>query len=686
MKLARDRGQRRLHPRCARVRRGLRESIGIVAGRDLMVHDLQYWNKVIMKKRLLGSVLSGLVLTAVFLVLRAVSLAQAVTPPPSTASAPAQESPFFPLKDVRPGMKGVGKTVFKGNTVSEFDVEVLGVVDNFLPRQSEIFAKLSGGPLAETGVFAGMSGSPVFIEGKILGAVAYSFPFSKEAIAAITPIESMVGSATGKSSSASSAPGNLQAVDWAYNPSEPISQQVWNLVPHQSLNFSSASALAKGIGGNSINPSELKPIDTPLVLSGFPPAAIDYFAPQFRSLGLTPVMGGAMGGSDLPNDKVAEASEIGPGSGVGAQLVRGIFGATAAGKVTWRDGNRIYAFGHPFLQSGPTELPMTKTRLITVLPSLMNSTELSVPTDLIGSIRQDRVSGIQGEIGLIPRMIPVTIRLRSSRNEQKTFQFETVNDRFLTPLLVNFTVFSALTASERTLGESTLELQGTISLKGQKEVRIDNFVSGDANSSVIASLSVANPVNFLLQSGLKDVQIDSINLDVTSWDEKRMASLQRIWTDERQVEPGQHIEVSALLRKNDGEELVAKIPMTVPENIQPGPVTVMVLDGGLLSMVESRETRPTFLPKDVSQLVRTINQARQNNRLYARLMRNDPSVALYGESYPSVPPSLAAILEADRTAGATQLALRTSTLATFEGPPMNLLLNGQRTMTLMVAR
>jgi hypothetical protein len=599
----------------------------------------------------------------------------------------AGEKKFFEVKDVRPGMKGVGHTVFTGNTVSEFDVEILGVVENFLPKQSAVFVKLSGGPLAESGVFAGMSGSPVFIDGRILGAVAYSFPFSKEAIAAITPIESMVGAIAIDPEAASRiARQPSSSTEASFDASKSISMQVWSLVPKNRVNFSLAGAGSFETATSFPNPAELKQIDTPLMLSGFPTAAIDYFGPQFRAMGLSPVLGGAMGGPDEPDLKIAETSDVVPGSGVGAQLVRGIFGATAAGRVTYRDGNRIFAFGHPFLQSGPTELPMTKTRLITVLPNLMSSTELSVPTELIGTIKQDRVSGIYGEVGVIPRMIPVTVRLRSSRNEQKTFRFEVVNDRFLTPFLVNFTLFSALTSSERTLGESTLEVEGTITLRDKQEAKIKSLVSGDANSSVIAALSVASPVNFLLQSGLKDVQIDSITVDVTSWDEKRQAILDRIWASRREVEAGGSVEVTAVLRKTAGEEILARIPIIIPENTPPGPITVSVYDGGSLSMIENRETRLTFIPKDASQLVRTINQMRQNNRLYVRVTRAEQSYAMYGESYPSVPPSLASILSSERASGANQTTLRNSTIATIVGSPFNLLLSGQRSMALTVVR
>ncbi len=606
----------------------------------------------------------------------------------SPAAPPSSEAGFFKLKDLRPGMTGVGHTVFKGDTVSDFNVEILGVVDNFLPKQSAIFAKLSGGPLGETGVFAGMSGSPVFINGKLLGAVAYSFPFSKEAIAAITPIENMVTLTDSNFPRVeAAAAGNVSPPEEiSYNSEQSISRQVWNLVPLSQVNIPVADLAHKAVENGLPNPAEMRPIDTPLMLSGFPRAAIDYFMPQFRAMGLAPMTGGAMGGPDTPNDAMAEASDIGPGSGVGAQLVRGIFGATAAGKVTYREGNRIFAFGHPFLHSGPTDLPMTKTRLITVLASLMSSTELSVPTELIGTIKEDRVSGIYGEVGVTPRMIPVTIRLRSSRNIQKTFRFETVNDRFLTPFLVNFTVFSALTSSERALGESTLEVQATIALKGKQEVKVGNFVSGDANSSVIASLSVANPVNYLLQSGLKDVQIDSITVDVTSWDEKRQAALERIWSDRKEVEAGDRVELSVVLRKTNGEEILARIPVVIPEQTPPGPLMVSVMDGGFLSMLENRETRPTFLAKDITQLIRTINQVRQNNRLYVRVTRPEQSFAIYGEAFPSVPPSLATLMLSDRTSGANQTTLRSSTLVTVEGPPQNLLLSGQRSITLSVIK
>lgn len=608
-------------------------------------------------------------------------------PSKSAAQGIAIPSKYFDLKDLQPGMKGIGHTVFNGTLVSDFNVEILGVIENFLPKQSAIFAKLSGGPLGETGVFAGMSGSPVFVDGKILGAVAYAFPFSKEAIAAITPIANVVAISDGEENlNGKVSRGAVSPPLSGLDSTESIEQQQWALVPKVNLiPARMGSAGLEKISGLP-NPGALKQIDTPLMLSGFPASAIEAFGPQLRAMGLVPVMGGAIGGPDVPDDTIADAADVMPGSGVGAQLVRGIFGATAAGKVTYRDGSRIYAFGHPFLQSGPTNLPMTKTKIITVLPSLMSSTEVSVPTELIGTIKQDRVSGILGEVGTVPRMIPVTVRLRSSRNASKTFQFETVSDRFLTPFLVNFTVFSALTSSERTLGESTLDLQGTIEVKGSPAVRIQNFVSGDANASVLASLSVANPVNFLLQSGLRGVQINSIVVDVTSWDEKRQATLERIWSDRREVRAGDPVEISALLRKNDGEETLVRIPITIPDHVPPGPLNVSVYDGGSLSQIETRETRPTFQAKDLTQLIRTMNQLRHNNRLYVRLTRAEQAFALYGEAYPSVPPSLAATLATDRASGGNLTSLRSSTIATIDGPQLSSLLSGQRTLTLTVTK
>jgi hypothetical protein len=607
-------------------------------------------------------------------------------PNPSATPDPGSLK-IFRLKDVRPGMKGVGRTIFHGNTISEFNVEILGVVDNFLPNQSVVYAKLSGGPLEETGVFEGMSGSPVYIDGKILGAVAYSFQFSKEAIAGITPLENMLRDVENNPPkevrSGTPGPGTVEI---SFNPAESVSRQSWKLVPVSNSRPVDEKSTAAFSGNGFSNPAEMKPIDTPLMLSGFSPSAIEQFAPQFRAMGLNPVLGGALGGSDTPSDGLADASDIEPGSGVGVQLIRGIFGATAAGKVTYRDGNRIYAFGHPFLQNGPTQLPMTKTRIITILPNLMNSNELSVPTELIGTIQQDRNTGISGEIGQQPQMIPITIRVRSSFNRQQVYRFEMVNNRFLTPMLVNFSIFSALTATERAQGESTLQLQGIIALKDRQQVKIENFVSGDANASAITALLMANPVNFLMQSGLKDVQIDAIEVDVTSWDEKRQAVLERIWPGRREVNPGDLLEISALLKKPDGGEIIARIPITIPEQTPAGPLTVSVCDGATLALIEGRETRPTFQPRDTAQLVHTMNQSRQSDRLYVRLTRNEQSVAIYGESYPSIPPSLDGVLQSDRASGTTQTTLRTSPLRTFEGAPMNLFLTGQRSVILNVVR
>ncbi|HEX5602105.1 MAG TPA: hypothetical protein VFX63_06115, partial [Pyrinomonadaceae bacterium] len=307
----------------------------------------------------------------------------------ANAQIPSAKSPeLFPLEDLRPGMKGTARTVFAGSDTQEFGVEVLGVLPGFPgPRQSAIIARLSGSNVEKTGVFAGMSGSPVYIDGKIVGAIAFSFPFSKEPIAGITPIKQMIdlfnkGSENlkGKEPRVVSF-SQLAGTDWKPNLPKPAVGSVSLVAP-----VSAGSPLMPLLG------QQMTPIATPLVFSGISQESLAAFAPQLVASGLLPVSGVGGSASITPLTEF-NGNTFPPGSSISVQLVRGDYSLAAAGTVTLRDGDRIYAFGHPFLSLGASDMPMSEASVVTVISNMNNSFKLAVPGRMVGSISQDRASG-----------------------------------------------------------------------------------------------------------------------------------------------------------------------------------------------------------------------------------------------------------------------------------------------------
>src|SRR5258705_4723550 len=561
-----------------------------------------------------------------------------------TAESRVKGVPLFQLEDLRPGMKGTARTVFSGTETQEFGVEILGVLPGFPgPRQSAIIARLSGANVEKTGVFAGMSGSPVYIDGKMVGAIAFSFPFSKEPIAGITPIKQMIDLFNKGAENNSPRPQEPRAVSFAqlasseWKPSlpKPAVSSISLLTP-----VSSASPLFSLLG------QQITPIATPLVFTGISQESLAMFAPQLVASGLLPVSG--VGGSaDITPLAPADANTFVPGSSISVQLVRGDYSLAAAGTVTLRDGDRIYAFGHPFLSLGSADMPMTETSVVTVIPNVNNSFKLSVPGRMVWSISQDHASGVFGLLGKAPKMIPVTINLHTSRDRKETYSYEIASDSFLTPLLLNITVFNTITSSERALGDSTLSVKGQIKVKGQEAVQIDRRFSA-ANSAALAAGSIATPVGSLLASGFDDVQLDGITLDIASTDTKYAGTLERIALDRTEVRRGEKIEIQAYVRTESGKQFVQRIPVQIPEDAALGQLLVFVGDGGAL---QERSPAKAFVPQDLGQLVRAINTVKKSDRLYVKLFRITPGAVIGTSELPSLPPSVVATLNSDRTSG-----------------------------------
>ena len=616
------------------------------------------------------SILSALVLVAM--------PSLAMSQQPVTTAAKVNSSGLFALEDVRPGMKGVAKTVFSGSETEEFGVEVLGVLPGFPgPRQSAIIARLSGPNVQRTGVFAGMSGSPVYIDGKIVGAIAFSFPFSKEPIAGITPIKQMIELFNKGSENERLKPKEPRAVSFAQ-----LAGTDWKPnLPKQAV--SSISLLAPVSAGSPLMPligQQMTPIATPLVFNGITQESLSMFAPQLIANGLLPVSGAGGSAAITPMAEV-NANTFPAGSSISVQLVRGDYSLAAAGTVTMRDGDRIYAFGHPFLSLGASDMPMTEASVVTVIPNVNNSFKLAVPGRMVGSISQDRASGIFGLLRQEPKMIPVKVNLHTSRDRTETYSYEIASDSFLTPLLLNITVFNTITSSERVLGDSTITMTGEIKVKGQEPIRIDRRFSNN-NSPIQAASSIAAPVGSLLTSGFDDVQVDGITLDISSSETKYAGTLERITLDRTEVRRGEKVEVQAYVRTESGKQFVQRIPVQIPEDAALGQLLVFVGDGGAL---QEGSAAKSFVPQDLGQLVRAINTVKKTDRLYVKLFRITPGAVIGTSELPSLPPSVVATLNSDRTSGGyTPTVL--SPVYEMELPPAEFVISGQQLIAIDVVR
>jgi hypothetical protein len=587
------------------------------------------------------------------------------------------ESQFMPVEDIRPGMKGYGMTVFQGTKPERFEVEVLGILEGVPnPKQCSVIAKLSGPQIDRTSVFAGMSGSPVYIDGKLVGAVAFTYPFSKEPIAGITPIKFMIENFDRGPEQPAQAP---QKVSFS-------TLIAGNAKSDSTPDRSDQSAGSGAAAFTSQTPAGgLVPIATPVAISGVPPQVISLFADELKKYGIQAVAG-AGGGSGLTPMVASNGDTLAAGTSVSVQLVRGDFTLDAAGTVTYREGNKIYAFGHPFLSSGVTSWPMAESPVITVIPNINSSFKVDGGGNLVGSICQDRSTGVFGELGQTPKMIPVRVVVHTSRNKTEAYNFEMISDAALTPLLMKLMTFSSVTATERSLGSQTIVLNGRISIKGQPDVVLDNTFSS-ANGAVFQAVTaVEKPIAVLLGSGFDPIDITGINLDVTSSDTRDSGTLTRLWVDKTDVRRGDTIEIQAFARNDNGTEFVQRIPVKIPADAPMGEVTIVVGDGNSMNITDLRaQSGGEFVPKDLGQLVHTMNKLKRNNRLYVKVLRPGVGAVVNDEEMPTLPPSVLATLNSQRTAGG-YAPLSVATLTESELPPSSFVITGQQSISINVVK
>jgi hypothetical protein len=594
-------------------------------------------------------VLQRLALLAVVLSLAAVSL-------------PAADGPeILPLDQVKPGMTGYARTIFAGDQIENFDLVVIGVLPNLIgPKQSIILVQLKGPKVEHTGVVAGMSGSPVYINGKLVGAVSLKFGmFVKEPLAGVTPIENMLSLPTQETPARTGT-----AVADSYSlPSEGGASQTasaTNPGATQSMRFPLPAewASAAGITGGGF----LEPIDTPLVFSGFAPATVRQYYADWAQYGMVATPGGT-------TDAQPDDANISPGDMVGMVLVQGDLSLNAACTVTAVVQDRVYVCGHPFLGLGSTKMPMARGRVLTTLASDFDSTKIVNMGGVIGTITQDRLTAVMGKMGPSPAMIPVDLSFTTPNGEKK-YSMQMISDPKLTPLLVGLVSFNGLTQNI-TYGEgTTLRLSGSIEIQGHSAVTLndmyaptDQFVPDGA----FVAASVQSIFTRIFSNPYETPQIQRISMRLDSVPERRIATVESAWSEMSEAAPGDPVVIKVMLRPYRGAPFIRDVPITIPAQAARGTtLRVQVSDSDSLNRLANLFTSQGRLG-GLEQLITLLNRERHNNSLYVTLMKPTPTLMVDDKELPNAPLSEINVMDQRRLPGNSVL-LRESSAGEWSVP------------------
>ena len=568
----------------------------------------------------------------------------------------------MPVDQVRPGMRGVAYTVFEGVKPEPMDVEVLGVLRNMAgPKSNVILVRLHGAKPEYTGVVAGMSGSPVYIDGKLVGALAYRIgEFSKEPIGGVTPIGEML---------------EINELDKSQPADQAASGRERNDVTKTSGPGQPSTA---GATSQSVT-NYLQPIDAPLVFNGFSQDTLRQFAPQFAQAGVVPVMGAGSVGD--PNVKQPEPIE--PGSAVSAILVRGDMDIAATCTVTYMDSNRLLACGHPLLNFGRVDMPMTKAQVLLSLPSPANAFKIVNTTEQIGSFVQDRHTGIMGRFGKEPQMIPVTVNVRGG-SKPRSFHFDVLNNFKLTPTLMMATVFNALQGMNEYGEDTTFRLTGRINVQGFTPVSLQNmFAPADSGNPAAVNVAMAVGERFsrIYQNPYATPDIQGVNLDLDLIRERRFARIESARTDVTEARPGDDITIESVLRPYRGERIVRQIPVKIPTSTPQGTLRILVSDGDTLDRMRRI---PAALGRrmDLPSTIALLNKEHANNRLYISLLEANPEAMVEDKVMPAVPLSVMNVMEPMR--GTQDMVVVGESAVNEASTPVDYAVSGAKVITISV--
>jgi len=580
------------------------------------------------------------------------------------ASAQTLPTPIMPLDQIHEGMKGTALTVFQGTKPEAMNVEVLGILRNTNgPKGDIILVRLSGTKPEYTGVVAGMSGSPVYFDGKLAGALAFRIgEFSKEPIAGVTPIAEML---------------EIDALD--HRPGEQPGPANAALANGAARTASPGDATAAALLDSSSGYTNyLKPIETPLVFSGFSDETLRRFAPQFASAGIMPVMG--VGSS---SDR-RQPEPLEPGSAVSAVLVRGDMDIAATCTVTYIDSQRLLACGHPLMQFGRVDLPMTKATVLATLPSPLNAFKIVNTTETVGSFVQDRHTGILGLFDKEPKMIPVTLTIHGGP-ATKEFHYEILNNARLSPVAMMATVFNALHGTNEYGDEITYRMNGVIDVSGYPKVALQNMfapLDGGQPAAALAATTIGERFGRIYDNPFDNPDIQGVQLDFDLVRERRSARLEASRTDVTEARPGDPIVVETVLRPYRGERLVRQISIRIPTSTSKGTLRILVSDGDTLDRMS--HGNPMMSRKlGLASTIALLNKEHANNRVYVSLLESDPQAMVADKVMPTLPLSVMNVM--DNMRGTQEMVvLGESSVSEASTEPLDYVVSGGQVLTINI--
>jgi hypothetical protein len=575
-------------------------------------------------------------------IVTALSVSGAELQPPK-----AGKTEIFHLKDIKPGMHGIAWTVFSGTEPEAVPIEIIGTWTGQMgPRSAVILAKM-GGKAERTNVAAGMSGSPVYIDGKLVGAVALRFSvFSPDAICGITPIEQMLEIEDFDRSH----PADARTPDKI--PSKQAAADVQ--LPSEMLGrFVSAGAS----GSLPARVPTMTPIETPLVLSGFSEATINAFDPMFRQMGIVAVQGGASANQLTMKPAKGWEHSLNPGEAVSGILVSGDMSATGMGTVTYNDGKRVLAFGHPFFNLGPLDMPMAKSEILMVLSSSFQPTKFGNATEVVGALRQDRYSGIMGELGAEAPSIPVHLKIRTlgagdAVMKTKDFHFDVFVHQKWTPFLMMLTLFNSLQQINEYADEMTYRMSGDVMLDGTPDIKVSTMLA-PSEMPVPAPMVLAgwwgDKFNRLFLNPVNTPKLKGVEMSVDLLPERRVATIENAWTSSQEVDAGSEIPVKVFLRPYRGERIEKDVMVKIPVGMPKGDHRILFSDADTMNRMQHAAAAGNRY-MDIPETVSLLNQEHGNNQLYVSLVEGRPTYYSDDKSLPALPASVLNVLQTEHTA------------------------------------
>jgi hypothetical protein len=549
----------------------------------------------------------------------------------------------MPLSAIQKGMHGYGVTVFEGNRLEKFDVEILGVLHNIGPSQDLILARVDSPVIKRAGVIAGMSGSPIYIDGKVIGALAYSWQFEKEPVAGITPIEEMLKIADlGKSTSSAviAATPRISANEFLNAVANHKETEIFEKLENGFASASPASTL-----------TGVKPIAVPLSMSSFAPDTLARFSKYLDAMGFVAVPSGSTSTSAASAHSSAPADFHG-GDAVGAVLINGDFNVAATGTVTFVDGNRVYAFGHPFLDMGEVSFPMAKSEIVTVMPSIASSFKFANTGTIVGSFTQDRSTGIMGTLGGKTDMIPIDLTVEGS-GPTKNYHVNIVRHSMLSPLILAMAADSVVANAQRAAGERTVVMESDIKLKGfDQPIHLrEGWAGAQARQAIPAYLALVS--GYVMSNEFRVADIESVKIHLRHDDDLKIAKLLEASVDtpaSGRITPGDTVKVRTLLKPYRGTAFEQTFDVKIPDDMAPGSAYLLVGSGSLSNQIDFSLVPPD--PRTLEQVLAVLQRLRPSTDLTVGLYSSAEGAVTAGVYLPNLPPSMRAVVSGDTSNGA----------------------------------